>query len=551
METVRYTRGLAKNAFFNMFLTLSQIIIPLITFPYVSRVLAPEGVGQYDFLNSFIGYFSMAAMLGIPTYAIKACAVVRDDRMQLSKTIHEVLIINSISALVSIAVLTICVTLIAKLNSQIMLVVIIGVGLYSQCFGMSWLCSAMEQYAFISIKSVGFNILNLILIFILVKDENDVGVYAAIIAISLLLSNLTNVLYLKKYFTLKHIGNYNLKKHLKPIIVFFCFTIATTIYTNIDRVMIGFMMDDTAVGLYSTSYKINHLIVTVITSISSVLLPRLSYLIKQGQKEAFDNLIKKAVNIVLILAIPSIIFFEFYAKDAIFIFLGDQYELSVVPMKILLPTLLFIGLTNLIGMQYLVPIGKEKHMMISTICGAIVDIVINAILIPIIGINGAAIGTLVAEATVLIYQGILIKKDIKVFLKGINIKSIICIILFTLPCIAVLNRYVVLQPYLELLIGVLSFGLLYLLALFVSKNEIIIMVKNFILSKLHKTCQKNAAMNKSEMSSDSQDTNGNIEVLKDEITEECRGIKDEKEKELKQKDESDNKEGTEENDSMK
>ena len=315
--------------------------------------------------------------------------------------------------------------------------------------------------------------------------------------------------------------------------------------------MIGFMMDDTAVGLYSTSYKINHLIVTVITSISSVLLPRLSYLIKQGQKEAFDNLIKKAVNIVLILAIPSIIFFEFYAKDAIFVFLGDQYELSVVPMKILLPTLLFIGLTNLIGMQYLVPIGKEKHMMISTICGAIVDIVINAILIPIIGINGAAIGTLVAEATVLIYQGILIKKDIKVFLKGINIKSIICIILFTLPCIAVLNRYVVLQPYLELLIGVLSFGLLYLLALFVSKNEIIIMVKNFILSKLHKTCQKNAAMNKSEMSSDSQDTNGNIEVLKDEITEECRGIKDEKEKELKQKDESDNKEGTEENDSMK
>lgn len=500
---------LGINVIFNVILTLSQIIIPIITFPYISRVLLPEGTGIYDFLNSFIGYFSMFAMLGVSTYAIKACAVNRDNKIELTKTVHEILILTSISTLIAIICLICCMFFIEKINNNIIIAAVIAIGLFSQTFGMSWLCSAMEQYAFISIKSLIFNILNLILIFIFVKNRDDLLIYAVIVSASTFLSNVTNVFYLKKYFYFKPQKNYNLKKHILPLLIFFCFTLSTTIYTNIDRVMIGFMLNDEAVGLYSASYKICHIISTVIISIGAVLLPRLSYYISQGRKEEFFNIIRKAVNIVLVLAVPSIIYFEFYAADSVLLFLGDNYAGSITSMQILLPTILLIGLSNLIGIQYLVPLGKEKHVMFSTLIGAVVDVVLNASLIYFIGIEGTAIGTLVAEFSVFLYQFIIIGKDRKEFIKNINIKTLIYIFLLTVPMLLILKCVLDLGSLWNFIISVLCFGVFYIIALLLSKNEIVKLALN-IFRRQNKTSNKSENFQNITVESEKQNKQSDI-----------------------------------------
>lgn len=490
--------SLAKNAIFNAILTVSGVIFPLITFPYISRVLTPSGTGIYDFLYSFVGYFSMVAALGIPTYAIKACAVVRDDKIKLSQTIQEIILIQSVSTVVAVAALAVCVLFIDKISQNVLLTLVISVGLFGQVFSMNWLCSALERYTFVSIKSIAINLLCLILMFVFVKDQGDIVIYAAITCANNVISTVTNIVYLKPYFYIKPIRPYNVKRHIKPIIIFFCFTVATTIYTNVDRVMIGFMLDDTAVGLYSASYKISHIILSVATSISAVLLPRLSYYIKNSFREEFIKIIKIATNIVMMLAIPSVIYFMFYADEAILLFLGEQYAGSVMSVRILLPTIIVIGLTNLIGIQYLVPLGKEKHVMISTLLGAVVDIIINAVLIGLIGIEGAAIGTLCAELSVLIYQAVIIRKDIKYFITGINYKTVIAIVITTIPVLTVLKIFLKVGTVWSLLISVACFGVLYLLSLIVSKNDVYVMVMAKVRSVLGKKSENVGEIKKSE-----------------------------------------------------
>ena len=200
----------------------------------------------------------------------------------------------------------------------------------------------------------------------------------------------------------------------------------------------------------------------------------------------------------MMLAIPSVIYFMFYADEAILLFLGEQYAGSVMSVRILLPTIIVIGLTNLIGIQYLVPLGKEKHVMISTLLGAVVDIIINAVLIGLVGIEGAAIGTLCAELSVLIYQAVIIRKDIKYFIAGINYKTVIAIVITTIPVLTVLKIFLKVGTVWSLLISVACFGVLYLLSLIVSKNDVYVMVMAKVRSVLGKKSENVGEIKKSE-----------------------------------------------------
>lgn len=205
------------------------------------------------------------------------------------------------------------------------------------------------------------------------------------------------------------------------------------------------------------------------------------------------------------LAIPSVIYFMFYANDAIMLFLGEQYTGSVTSMRILLPTIIIIGMTNLIGIQYLVPLGKEKHVMISTLLGAVVDIIINLILIGLIGIEGAAIGTLCAELSVLIYQTIIIREDIKYFITGINLKTAAVMLLTTIPVLTVLKIFLNLGTLWNLIISVACFGLLYLLSLILTKNDVYVMAMSKVRSVFKKKSVQTEKTNSEDARSDTGD----------------------------------------------
>lgn len=194
--------------------------------------------------------------------------------------------------------------------------------------------------------------------------------------------------------------------------IFFAMSCATTVYTNLDTVMLGFIKTDVDVGYYNAAVKIKSVLLGIVTSLGTVLLPRASYYIEHHEMDEFRRITKKAINFVFLIAVPLTVYFILYAKEGILFLSGDAYISAVIPMQVIMPTILFIGLTNIMGIQMLVPLGREKVVLYSEIAGAIVDLILNAILIPQLASAGAAIGTLVAEGVVWIVQFIALRKEV-------------------------------------------------------------------------------------------------------------------------------------------
>lgn len=409
------------NFIMNTLLSMSSFIFPLITFPYVSRVLGADGNGKIQLATSFVYYFVMISQLGIPTYGIKACAGLRDDRKALSKTVHELLIISVVMTLISYTVFFILLAQIPRLREERLLYIICSTAVLLGTLGMEWLFKATEQYTYITIRSLIFKLVAVAAMFLLVHQESHYHIYAAISVFASTGSSLMNLTQIPKYVDLKPMGGYNIRQHLKPVIILFAYTCATTIYSNMASVMLGFMTTDADVGYYAVSIKLKNILVSIVTALGAVLLPRVSYYYKQGQTDAFWKTISKSMHVVILLAAPLTIYCMIVAAPAIRFLAGDGYAQSVMPMLWIMPSLLFIGMTYVIGIEVLIPTGKETIVLIASAVAAVVDVIINALLIPSMKASGAAIGTLVAEAVVFIIQFTVMRKQMLPIFKSIRL----------------------------------------------------------------------------------------------------------------------------------
>ncbi len=394
----------------NVLLTMSSVLFPLITFPYVSRVLLPEGTGKVAFATSVISYFVLFAQLGIPTYGIRACAKVREDRKELSKVSHELLLINMLFSLFSYVVLAAALVAVPKLREEAWLYIVISPTILLGTIGMEWLFKAMEQYTYITVRSLLAKLIALVALFIFIHDPKDYIIYGAISVFSAAASNVCNLFRARKYIDFKPIGNYNFKRHLKPILIIFAMSCAATIYTNMDVTLLGFLTTDTQVGYYNSAIKIKTLLVSVVTALGAVLLPRSSFYIEKGDMRSFRELTQKALSFVFVIGIPLVTYFILFAEQAIVFLSGNLFLPAVLPMQIMMPTVLLIGITNVVGMQMLIPLGKEKLVLYSTLLGAAVDLCVNFIAIPLFGTSGAALACLLAETSVLICQVVMSAK---------------------------------------------------------------------------------------------------------------------------------------------
>ena len=412
--------SIKKNILMNGILTMSVFIFPLITFPYVSRILLPVGIGKISFATSLISYFNMFAQLGIPTYGIRVCATVRDEREKLTRTAHELLFINIIFSLIAYIFLAGALIFVPKLQEDRSLFIIVSATIILNAIGMEWFYKALEQYSYITKRSIFFKFIALVFMFILIHKQKDYVIYGGITIFAASASNILNFINVHKYIDVQWVGGYDLKRHMKPVAVFFAMACATTIYTHMDTVMLGFMATDTDVGYYNAAVKIKQILVSLVTSLGAVLLPRASYYIEYGKTEKFEHISKKALNFVFLTAIPMMVYFIIFAKYGILFLSGNTYEGSIVPMQIIMPSLLFIGLTNILGIQMLVPLGKEKVVLWSEIIGAIVNLIVNALLIPRFVSSGAAIGTIVAEFTVFLVQYMALRQTIVTTVKSIS-----------------------------------------------------------------------------------------------------------------------------------
>jgi O-antigen/teichoic acid export membrane protein len=367
-------------------------------------VLLVEGSGKVAFATSVVTYFTMFASLGIPTYGVRACAIVRDNKEKLSKTVQELLIISGGTTLLTYIVFGISLFVIPEFAQERTLLLIVGLGIGLNTIGVQWLYNALEQYSYITTCSILFKVIGMILMFLLVKESSDYQIYGGVYVIASFGSYVLNFICLRKFVTFQKTGTYQFKQHLKHIMVFFAMSAGASIYLNLDVVMLRFLQSNEAVGYYNAGIKVKTVLVTCVTSLGTVLLPRLSYYIETADKKAFQLMVGKAFRFVFVAASAVTVYFSIFARESILLLSGEAFLPAVGPMMILMPTVLLIGLSNVTGIQILTPNGREREVMYSIWGGAILDFVLNLIVIPKFSANGAALSTLLAEGMVLLLQ---------------------------------------------------------------------------------------------------------------------------------------------------
>lgn len=418
-------RSVQFNFVMNAILTISSIIFPMITFPYASRVLSVAGYGKVSFATSVLTYFAMFASLGIPNYGIRACARVRDDKVKLSRTAQELIIINLVTSAITYAAFFASLFFVERFEQDKILLIINSVSIILNTLGVTWLYSALEQYSYITVRNILCKLLSIILMFIFVHNPSDYIVYGAIAMVASGGSNLLNFLNIRKLIIVKPLGDYHFKQHLKPIFVFFATSVAISVYTNLDTVMLGFMTDDVQTGLYSASVKVKNLLCSVVSSLGAVLLPRLSVYVRNEETDKFFETLSKVLNFLLLISLPLTVYFLFFARTSILLFSGAEYEAATPAMQLLMPTVFFIALSGLTGNQILVPLGREKAVMASVICGAVIDFGLNWIFIPKWGAAGAAAATMIAELIVLAVQLCFLQKTALRVARGVKYRPIL------------------------------------------------------------------------------------------------------------------------------
>ncbi|WP_044470583.1 flippase [Mannheimia massilioguelmaensis] len=482
-------KSIRFNFFMNFILTVSNFVFPLITFPYVSRVLLPEGTGKVAFALSVVSYFSIFASFGVATYGVRAIARIRDNKELLSKTAHELLFINFISFLIVYIVFTLSIYFIPKFNNEKNLFFLSSVFILFTVIGVEWLYKGLERYQYITVRTILFKLIALVLVFIFIKNKDDYIYFAFISILAMVGSGLLNIFNARQIIYFKIYTDYEIKKHLKPMFFLFMTSLSIAIYTSVDEAILGLLSIPSNVGYYNAAVRIKGILFTFITSLGVVLLPRLSYYVENKMDNKFHETLQKSMNFIIVITLPLIAFFILFAKETILILAGNNYLESVLPLQIIVVTLIFSGITNILGIQILLPLKKDKELLLSVFIAALVDIIGNLILVPKLAAIGTAISVFLAELSVFIVQMIILKKYIPILFKSISYGKIILSLSLSLY-ISYLAFLLELSSY--RLVNFTIIGIVFLLFYFLL---LVILKENFVINIFHiisnKFMQKN------------------------------------------------------------
>lgn len=383
-----------KNALLTVFKTTLSLFVPLITFPYVSRVLQVDAIGKYNFSSSIVSYFVLLAGLGVGTYAIREGAKVRENKEKISQFVSEVFLINCISTILSYVLLALCLTSISKLHVYTLIIVILSAQILFTTYGRSWIYNIFEDFTYVTLVQVVFQILSIILLFLLVHKPEDVYCYAVVNVISSTGANILYGVHAKKYVELKPVKLESLKRHACPILIIFGTSIATTIYVNSDMTILGWLVDDRCVGLYSTAVKIYNIIKQIMVAVITVTVPRLTL---YAGTNKFKPLFTKVFNMLIFMTLPAMTGLLFMSDNAVTLIAGIDYAEAATALRWLSIALVCALFACLFGTSVLLPYNKEKIFLKSTVASAVVNIVMNFILIPIFKQNAAAFTTALSQ----------------------------------------------------------------------------------------------------------------------------------------------------------
>lgn len=379
-----------------------RILFPLITAPYVARVLSPDDLGLFAFANSYAGYFAVFAVLGIPYYGAREIAKVRNDIQKTSRLFSELFSIGLMVTVVVSMVYIVSISFFDRFNQHESLFLLIGVSLYCSPFNIDWFYGGLENFKHITIRSMVIKIASMLLLFTCVRDQEDLLYYAFIAVFSTVSSDIWNFVVLYKGGYRVSFIFHGLKRHVKPLLLLFVSTVAVSIYTILDRLMLGFLSSYEQVAFYFFAVQISKTLLAVIVSLSAVAIPRVSYYLETRQYLEIERFINKSCALVVFFAVPICAGLIMSSPTLVPLFLGSAFKGSVIPLQILSSLIVLIGLNNLFAVQCLVALGYDKLFLYSVLGGTLTNFSLNFLLIPYFGAIGASIASAIAEFIVLV-----------------------------------------------------------------------------------------------------------------------------------------------------
>lgn len=400
-ETIKKQKSLKVNAVLNVVKQCSTVIFPLVTYPYISRVLGSDNFGRIGFSNSVIEYGMVFAALGIPTYMVREGAKIRDDKQKISRMAAEVFTISIMTMLIALAAIALLTVASPRLRVERLILFTLSFNIVFYVLGRDWVNTIYEDYLYVTIRYIALKALSLLLIFLFVRRPEHYLRYAGIIMVTESAGYIANIFYTRRYIPYALTLRPRLDVHLKPLMLLFCSTLAIQIYIQSDITILGFMRTDSEVGVYSLASRVYSVIKSVLNAIIMVAIPRISYYIGNGDTTAYHGLLGKLKESLITLLFPCIVGGFALSSDIMYIMGGEEYLYGHRAFEILCVALLFAVLGCYYAQGVLVPNRRENKFFICTSVSALVNIVLNFWFVRYMGIEGAAITTLIAEMLIM------------------------------------------------------------------------------------------------------------------------------------------------------
>lgn len=455
-----------KNFIYNLSYQILIMILPLITTPYISRVIGAEGIGIQSYTYSIANYFVLFAMLGINNHGNRSIAMVKNNQEKLNKTFTSIYLIQAVMSIIMIVFYIIYIIFFVK-SYKIIFVIQLSY-IIGALFDINWFFFGMEQFKITVTRNTIIKLMSVMSIFIFVKSENDLYLYSLILALGTLISQLILWNFISKYVKFTKVKFDDVKEHVIPMLVLFIPAISVSIYKIMDKIMLGSMSTVTEVGFFTNSERIISIPLGIITALGTVMLPKMSNLLSNGKNKKAQKYIKLSLKFSMFISIGSMFGLIGVSGNIVPAFLGKGFDRCVDVVSLLSVTLLFMAWANVIRTQILIPKKKDKVYIVSTLLGAIVNVIINTLLIKDFGAIGATVGTIFAEATVSIYQTLMIRKElnIKGYLKDIIIFMIAGIFMFlTIKYLGYILGSSLLVGVIQIFIGAIVYFLVNIIAI--------------------------------------------------------------------------------------
>lgn len=474
-------KSIAKNYIYNVTYQLLAIILPFITTPYLSRVLGAENIGIYSYTISITTYFILFGSLGVAMYGQREIAYVQNNIEKRSKSFYEIFFMRVITLGISMIVFyaSFCVNGKYSVYYKILLLELI-----SNIVDISWYFQGLEEFKKTVTRNIFIKIISVICIFIFVKSKDNLVEYFLIYGFSTLFGNISLWMYLPKYIKKIKLRELKIFRHLKPTIELFIPQIAIQIYTVLDKTMIGTIVEQKSeVGYYEQAQKIVKLLLTIATSLGTVMIPRIAMTFARGDREKIKEYMNKSFHFVLMLAFPLMFGLISISNKFVPIFYGEGYSKVSYLLIIISPIIIAISLSNIIGMQYLLPTKQQKKFTISVIIGAIVNFILNMFFIRLFQSIGASIATVIAEFTVTGIQFYLVRHEIK-FSEIFKISKNYFFISIAMAIISFGISRLIINNLLSVIIQVIISVIIYFGGLIILKDKMIIDGKKILKSKI-------------------------------------------------------------------